>query len=32
LPFDIFHDEIRQAVSGRAAVEEARDMRVIEIG
>ena len=30
LPFDVLHHEVRQAVLGRAAVEQARDVRVIE--
>ncbi len=29
-PFDVLHDEIRQAVLGRVAVQQARDVRVIE--
>src|SRR5215217_2562193 len=31
-PFDVLHYEIRQAVLGCAAVEEARDIRMIEAG
>ena len=29
-PLDVLHDEVRQAVLGRAAVEQPRDVRVIE--
>ena len=29
-PFDPLHDEVRQPVGGRAAVEQARDVRVVE--
>ena len=31
-PLDVLHDEVRQAVLGRVAVEQARDVRVIEAG
>ena len=31
-PVDVLHDEVGQAVVGRAAVEQARDVRVLERG
>ena len=30
LPLDVLHHEIRQAVVGRVAIEQARDVRVVE--
>ena len=31
LAFDVLHHEVRQAVVGRAAVDQARDVRMIEL-
>ena len=32
LPFDVLHDEIRQAVIGHASIEQVGDVRMIEAG
>src|SRR5262249_7986961 len=31
-PLDVLHDEVRQAVVGGAAIEERRDIRVLQLG
>jgi hypothetical protein len=32
LPFDVLHDDVGEAIVGRAAVEQSRDVRVVERG